>query len=52
MRLPQGLTAPSSMVSESSGTSEASSTTRETPVPWQVGQAPVELKASSSAPWP
>ena len=52
MRLPQGATAPSSMVRDSSGTSFDSSTTRVTPVPPQLGQAPSELKASCSAPKP
>ena len=49
MRLPQGLTAPSSIVSDSSGTSAARSTSRTMPVPAQVGHAPPELNASSSA---
>ena len=45
-----GTTAPSSMLSDSSGTRVASSTSRTMPVPWQRGQAPVELNAKSSAP--
>ena len=48
----QGTTAPSSIVSDSSGTSVASSTSRTMPVPWQRRQAPVELNARSSAPGP
>ena len=52
MRLPHTTTAPSSMVLDSSGTSVDSSTVRTMPVPWQVGQAPSLLKASSSAPGP
>ena len=52
MRLPHTTTAPSSMVLLSSGTSVDSSTVRTKPVPWQVGQAPSELKASDSAPGP
>ena len=45
-----GATAPSSIVSESSGTIVARSTSRTTPVPSQRLHAPCELKASSSAP--
>ena len=52
MREPHGETAPWSMVSDSSGTRAARSTTRWTPVPSHTGQAPVELKAISSAPSP
>ena len=52
MRVPHGATAPSSMEIDSSGTSVDSSTTRVTPVPPQVGQAPSELNASCSAPRP
>ena len=52
IRLPQGLTAPSSMERVSSGTSAARFTVREMPVPPQVGQAPPLLKARSSAPGP
>ena len=44
-----GATAPSSIVRFSSGTSELSLTVRTTPVPEQVGQAPVELNEKSSA---
>lgn len=44
-----GATAPSSMVSDSSGTSDASSTVRTTPVPPQVRQAPSLLKGKDSA---
>ena len=44
-----GRTAPSSIVSDSSGTNEASSTFLTNPVPPQVWQAPCELKESSSA---
>ena len=46
----QGATAPSSMVSDSSGTRVDSSTVRTMPVPSQRLQAPWLLKASSSAP--
>ena len=49
MRLFQGATAPSSMLIDSSGTRVAMSTVRTVPVPLQSGQAPWELKASSSA---
>ena len=52
MRLPHGSTAPSSIEIDSSGTSAASFTRRTTPVPPQAGQAPVLLKARSSAPGP
>ena len=52
MRLPHGATAPSLIVSDSSGTSASRSTWRSTPVPWQVGHAPSELKAICSAPRP
>ena len=45
----QGATAPSSMVSDSSGTRVLRSTVRTMPVPSQVRQAPWLLKASSSA---
>ena len=49
IRLFHGATAPSSMVRESSGTSVAGSTVRTVPMPPHCGQAPCELKASSSA---
>ena len=49
MRLFHGATAPSSIVSESSGTRDAMSTVRTLPVPPHLGHAPCELKASSSA---
>ena len=52
MRLFQGATAPSSMLSVSSGISVLSSTVRTVPVPPQHLQAPWLLKASSSAPGP
>ncbi len=52
MSVPHGATAPSSIVFDSSGTSVDSSTTRMTPVPPHVGQAPLLLNARSSAPWP
>lgn len=52
MSVPQTTTAPSSIVLESSGTSVASFTVWTIPVPPQVLQAPVLLKASSSAPGP
>ena len=44
IRVLQGATAPSSMVSESSGTSVASSTVRTMPVPPHVRQAPCAVK--------
>ena len=49
MREFHGATAPSSIVSESSGTSESIFTLRTTPVPEHSGQAPVELNEKSSA---
>ena len=49
IRLFHGATAPSSMLSDSSGTSVARSTVRTMPVPLHVEQAPCELNASSSA---
>ena len=49
MSVPHGATAPSSMVSDSSGTSASVSTVRTTPVPSHSGHAPSPLKASSSA---
>ena len=49
IRLFHGATAPSSMVSESSGTRDSISTVRILPVPPHLGQAPCELNASSSA---
>ncbi|SIA82550.1 Uncharacterised protein [Mycobacteroides abscessus subsp. abscessus] len=52
MRDPQGETAPSSMVRDSSGTRDARLTTRWTPVPSHTGHAPAELKAIASAPSP
>ena len=47
-----GATAPSSIVSESSGTIVAGSTVRTMPVPSQRRHAPTELNARSSAPGP
>ena len=52
MSVPHGATAPSSMVSVSSGTSAERSTVRTMPVPSHSGHAPSLLKASSSAPGP
>ena len=52
MSVLHGSTAPSSMVSVSSGTSVVSSTVRTMPVPSHSGHAPSLLKASASAPGP
>ena len=52
MRVFHGATAPSSIERDSSGTSVDSSTSRTVPRPPQVGQAPPELNAMSSAPGP
>ena len=49
IRLFHGATAPSSIVSDSSGTSDAISTVRTLPVPPHRAHAPCELNASSSA---
>ena len=49
MSVPHDATAPSSMVSDSSGTRELSSTVRTMPVPSHSGQAPSPLKARASA---
>ena len=49
MSVPQGLTAPSSILSDSSGTRLARLTVTAIPVPPHVGQAPELLKEKSSA---